>query len=112
MCIRDRAEQFINADLFVLPGTGGLAIQQAMSYGLPVIAAEADGTQQDLVRPENGWQIPPNDVKSLTDTLKAALSDIKELRKKGQQSYRIVSDEINLEQMVAVFIKALNRSVL
>ncbi len=106
------AEQFINADLFVLPGTGGLAIQQAMSYGLPVIAAEADGTQQDLVRPENGWQIPPNDVKALTDTLKAALSDIEELRKKGQQSYRIVSDEINLEQMVAVFINALNRSVL
>ena len=49
-------EQFRAADLFVLPGTGGLAIQQAMSFGLPVIAAEADGTQADLVRPANGWQ--------------------------------------------------------
>ncbi len=28
------------ANLFVLPGTGGLAVQQAMSYALPVIVAE------------------------------------------------------------------------
>jgi glycosyltransferase involved in cell wall biosynthesis len=63
------AEQFRSADLFVLPGTGGLAIQQAMSFGLPVIAAEADGTQADLVRPGNGWQIPPNDVSALQSAL-------------------------------------------
>jgi len=30
-----------------------------MAYGLPVIVAEGDGTQSDLVRPENGWRIPP-----------------------------------------------------
>ncbi|MCJ7624498.1 MAG: glycosyltransferase family 4 protein, partial [Anaerolineaceae bacterium] len=44
---------FEAADLFILPGTGGLAVQQAMSYGLPIIVAEADGTQTDLVRPQN-----------------------------------------------------------
>ena len=63
------AERFRSADLFVLPGTGGLAVQQAMSYGLPVIAAEADGTQADLVRPDNGWQLPPNDINALRNTL-------------------------------------------
>src|SRR5258705_11408173 len=41
---------FAQADLFVLPGTGGLAIQEAMSHGLPVIVAKSDGTQDDLVR--------------------------------------------------------------
>ena len=50
---------FSEADLFVLPGTGGLAIQQAMAHGLPVIVAHGDGTQDDLVRSENGWQVPP-----------------------------------------------------
>ena len=45
------------ADLFVLPGTGGLAVQQAMSFGLPVIVGESDGTQSDLVRDENGWTL-------------------------------------------------------
>ncbi|MFA7408407.1 MAG: glycosyltransferase family 4 protein [Anaerolineaceae bacterium] len=105
------AEQFRSADLFVLPGTGGLAIQQAMSYGLPMIAAEADGTQADLVRPENGWQIPPDDLPALGAALSTALEDIPALRKMGAESYRIVSEEINLEKMVAVFIEALKRSL-
>ena len=106
------AAQFREADLFVLPGTGGLAIQQAMSFGLPIIAAESDGTQEDLVRPENGWQIPPDDIHALTITLKEALSNIEGLREMGKESYRIVSEEVNLDHMVTVFIKALNRSVL
>jgi len=103
----DLAGYFAGADLFVLPGTGGLAVQQAMSYGLPVIVAEADGTQQNLVRAENGWQIPSNDVASLTDTLKTALADPRRLRQMGAASYRIVSEEVNLEAMVSVFLQAL-----
>ncbi len=103
--------QFRAADLFVLPGTGGLAIQQAMSFGLPVIAAEADGTQADLVRPGNGWQVPPSDITALQTAMEQALRDIPALRQKGAESYRIVSQEINLDRMVAVFIKALNRSM-
>jgi len=105
------AEQFRSADLFVLPGTGGLAIQQAMSFGLPVIAAEADGTQADLVQPTNGWRIPPNDPQALQAALQAALTDIPNLRKMGAESYRIVSEEVNLDKMVAVFLQALEVSV-
>ena len=101
------AERFRSADLFVLPGTGGLAVQQAMSYGLPVIAAEADGTQADLVRPDNGWQLPPNDINALSKALDEALSDLYRLRDMGAESYRIVAEEINLENMVNVFVKAL-----
>lgn len=104
------AEQFRTADLFVLPGTGGLAIQQAMSYGLPVIAAQADGTQVDLVRPENGWQVPQDDISALQSALEQALSDVTALREMGAESYRIVAEEINLDKMVSVFVEALNRS--
>lgn len=99
---------FREADLFVLPGTGGLAIQEAMSYGLPVIVAQGDGTQDDLVRGENGWQIPPDDFNALVLTIKDALSDVARLRKMGEESYRIVAEEINIEKMVAIFVKALN----
>ena len=101
---------FAGADLFVLPGTGGLAVQQAMSHGLPVIVAQGDGTQDDLVREGNGWQIPPEDYGSLVSTLREALADIGRLRRMGNESYRIVSGEINLEKMVAAFVEAL-RSV-
>jgi glycosyltransferase involved in cell wall biosynthesis len=99
---------FAGADLFVLPGTGGLAVQEAMSHGLPVIVAKGDGTQDDLVRAGNGWQIPPGDDDALLATLRAALSDVKRLRKMGAESYRIVREEINLEKMVAAFVGALN----
>ena len=99
---------FAEADLFVLPGTGGLAVQEAMSYGLPVIVAQGDGTQDDLVRKENGWQIPPDDFDALVSTMKDALSDVARLRRMGEESYRIVKEEINIEKMVETFVKALN----
>ena len=99
---------FAEADLFVLPGTGGLAVQEAMSYGLPVIVAKGDGTQDDLVREGNGWQIQPEDYGALVSTMKNALSDMARLRKMGQESFRIVSEEINIEKMADVFVDALN----
>ena len=99
---------FTQADLFVLPGTGGLAIQEAMSYGLPVIVAQGDGTQDDLVRKENGWQIPPDNFDALVSTMKDALSDVARLRRMGEESYRIVKEEINIEKMVETFVTALN----
>jgi len=99
---------FEEADLFVLPGTGGLAVQEAMSYGLPVIVAQGDGTQDDLVRKENGWQILPDDFDALVSTMKDAISDVARLRRMGAESYRIVKEEINIEKMVETFVTALN----
>lgn len=102
---------FRKADLFVLPGTGGLAVQQAMSFALPVIVAEADGTQVDLVRPENGWMLPPSDdPQALTGLLYKALTDPARLREMGAASFQIV-DVINLEGMVAAFSQAVTAAL-
>ena len=101
---------FAEADLFVLPGTGGLAIQEAMSYGLPVIVAKGDGTQDDLVREGNGWQIQPDDYGALVAAMKNALSDPARLRRMGAESFRIVSEEINIQKMADAFVNALNMS--
>jgi glycosyltransferase involved in cell wall biosynthesis len=105
------AALFTSADLFILPGTGGLAVQEAMSYGLPVIMGRGDGTNDDLVRAENGWQVAPDDLKALSEALMTALSDVSRLRAMGAESYRIVTEEINLERMVEVFIQALQKLV-
>ena len=104
----DLDQLFNNADLFVLPGTGGLAIQQAMAYGLPIIAAEGDGSQEDLVGPENGWLIRPNDDNVLRNTLSDALSSPERLRKMGEKSFELVQNKFNLENMVEAFINAIN----
>lgn len=100
---------FLQADLFALPGTGGLAAQEAMSYGLPLIVAKGDGTQDDLIREgKNGWQIPPEDEGALFEAVKNALSNPARLREMGKESYRIVAEEINIQTMAEKFIAALN----
>ncbi|MBN2048132.1 MAG: glycosyltransferase family 4 protein [Anaerolineaceae bacterium] len=94
---------FWQADLFVLPGTGGLAVQEAMAYGLPVVVAEADGTQSALVRDGNGWTISAGDRNALRDRIRQAIENPARLREMGAESFRIVREEVNLEQMVSVF---------
>lgn len=103
---------FERADLFVLPGTGGLAVQEAMGYALPVVVAEGDGTQDDLVRPGNGWRVRSNDLDHLRIALEEALSDPARLRQMGRESYRIVQEEANIETMVAGFLTALTETSL
>jgi glycosyltransferase involved in cell wall biosynthesis len=102
----DLAAYFKQADLFVLPGTGGLAVQQALGYALPVIVAQGDGTQEDLVRPDNGWLIPPDDPQALLQAMKDALSDVARLRRMGSRGFRIVSEEVNLGMMIGGFLFA------
>jgi len=99
---------FSQADLFVLPGTGGLAVQEALGYGLPVIVAEADGTQSNMVRKENGWLIDPNNPEGLLNVLRAALSAPEALNNMGKESFRIARDEVNIETMVGKFIEAIH----
>jgi glycosyltransferase involved in cell wall biosynthesis len=101
-------DQFKNADLFVLPGTGGLAVQEAMSYGLPVIVAEGDGTQNDLVSGGNGWLVPVGDLDSLVAAMREALDDPVGLEQMGMRSYEMVRDRFNIDLMVDVFIDALD----
>jgi glycosyltransferase involved in cell wall biosynthesis len=108
---QDLEKQFLQADLFVLPGTGGLAVQQAMSYGLPVIMEEGDGTQSELIREENGWILPTNDLTALRNTIALALTDIPELRLMGNESYKIVKEEINIERMADAFVNAFSQVV-
>ena len=62
---------------------------------LPVIVARGDGTQDDLVRDENGWQIPPDDYAALVAALRTALSDTDRLRRMGRG---ILPDRVRRDQ--------------
>jgi len=100
---------FAVADLFVMPGTGGLALQEALTYGKPVAVAEADGSQADLVQPGlNGWLLLPGDEDHLAIILEEALANPARLRAMGQVSQAIVEREATLERMGEGFISAFN----
>lgn len=101
-------QEYLSANLFVLPGTGGLAVQQAMSFGLPVIVEEGDGTQTDLVSEENGWLLRKGNLDELTDVLRLALSSPDRLSQMGLASHKTVRNEINIQKMADVFVEVLN----
>ena len=50
----------------------------------------------------------PGDLAELTAALTTMLADPVRLRKMGEESFRIVRDEINLEAMADVFGKAVS----
>lgn len=102
---------FTQADVFILPGTGGLAIQQAMAHALPVIVAEGDGTQFDLVDETNGWNIAPGNDEELLRVIQIALSDPGDLRIKGLAAYHTVKNNVNIEKMVSVFLQACKHAI-
>jgi len=102
----DLSHLFSKADLFVLPGTGGLAVQQAMSFALPVIVADGDGTQADLINSSNGWMVKPGDDQQLFQTIQTALSSPELLLSMGLAGFEIVKNKVNIENMVNVFFKA------
>lgn len=98
---------FRDADLFVMPGTGGLALQHAMSHGLPLVAGRGDGSQADMVTPENGWLLPSEDPGALQAVLQDALSDVTRLRRMGKRSFELARDRFNTQAMADAFLLAL-----
>ncbi|HMK09655.1 MAG TPA: glycosyltransferase [Anaerolineales bacterium] len=99
-----------SADVFVLPGTGGLAVQQALARGLPVIAAQGDGSQEDMVTPDNGWLVAPGDVAALTSALQSAVDRPRALASMGRASLHLAQTRFSPAIMLDVFVRAL-RSV-
>jgi glycosyltransferase involved in cell wall biosynthesis len=95
------------ADIFVLPGTGGLAVQQAMAHGLPVIVGQGDGTQADLVREENGWLVLEDTESALRRAIEQALASRADLPAMGMESTATVAQEVNVEAMVRTFVSAM-----
>ena len=71
------AAHYAAADLFVLPSWHegyGMAVAEALAYGLPVIASHAGALAQTLPRAA-GRQVPPGDVAALRSALAELIGD-------------------------------------
>jgi len=96
---------FSLADIFVLPGQGGLAVNQAMSYALPVVVAHGDGTETDLVKNGvNGFLV--KDAAALQRALRTLAADNPLRKKMGEEGLGIIRG-YTLARMIRVFEKAI-----
>ena len=93
--------------LYVLAGMGGLSINDAMTYGMPVICSVCDGTEKDLVTDgRNGFFFKEGDADSLAEKIKTIFAS-PELRADMQkESERIIREKINLESVSDRFLEA------
>ncbi|HYM70770.1 MAG TPA: glycosyltransferase family 4 protein [bacterium] len=83
------------ADVLALPSgyePWGLALNEGMCFGLPVVASDAVGAAPDLVRDgENGFVYPAGDADALADALRRVLRDPERRAQMGVRSREIVS---------------------
>lgn len=97
------------SSVYVLAGMGGLSINDAMGYSLPIICSICDGTEKDLVKDGiNGYFFKEGDAKDLANKIVAVLSNPSKAKQMGDESYRVIRDKINLETVAQRYLDAFN----
>lgn len=93
--------------VYVLAGMGGLSINDAMTFGLPVICSVCDGTERDLVtHGRNGLFFEEGNENDLAEKLYRLLEDPSLASRMGEESWRIIRDEVNLDTVADRYINA------
>ncbi|MGH9890791.1 MAG: glycosyltransferase family 4 protein [bacterium] len=106
--VADVDRYFQAADIFVMPGLGGLALHQAMANGLPIVSAPADGTELDLVEPlRNGCILESGDPEMWIEQMWPLLLDRGLRMRMGRRSREMVDERANVETMTQQIIRAL-----
>lgn len=93
--------------VYVLAGMGGLSINDAMTYGMPIICSVCDGTERDLVAEgKNGFFFEAGNAKSLAEKVTTLFTSPECRGQMQKESQRIISEKINLEKVSENFIAA------
>lgn len=100
-------KELINSDLYVLAGIGGLSINDAMCFGLPVICSECDGTEEELVKDgQNGYIFKKDSVSDLVDKIRLVVENPAKKEAMGKASLEIIKNKININTVLSAYFKA------
>jgi glycosyltransferase involved in cell wall biosynthesis len=90
-----------------VPGRGGIAISEAMAFGLPVIVHEADGTEYDLVMDRvTGIRVSQGDAGSFCEAIGYIADHPDVCFEMGRNSRRLVETRFTTRNMVQQIIHA------
>lgn len=99
---------FDAADVFVLPGTGGLAINEAMAHRLPVISGYADGSADDLVQDGvTGYRLRSGEPAALAALIERVLSSPQEAARLGAAGEARIRGPLSFEAFTGRVVETL-----
>ncbi len=102
--------QYMNeSTVYVLAGMGGLSINDAMCFSLPVICSVCDGTEKDLViNGVNGYFFKEGDANDLANKIDLILSDTDTAKRMGIAGCEVIENKININTVTQRYIDAFN----
>ena len=92
-----------STDLFVLASEWegfGLAILEAMSFSLPIIATKVGGIPEVVLDGETGWLVKARDSDAFAGSILAALSSPDKMLQCGQRGKLRVHDTFSVQKMI------------
>lgn len=89
----------------ILPGLGGLSINQAMAYGLPVLCTHADGAESDVVKKDVTGYIY-SDIDDLVHYINSKTDD--DWKQMGKNAAELMFGEFSIEKECERFIEGIN----
>ena len=102
-------QYYLASSLYVLAGMGGLSINEAMCFGLPILCSVCDGTEKVLVREGvNGRYFREDDHDDLVDKITWFFQNPEESMRMGFHSEEIIHKDVNIKTVVRGYIDALN----
>lgn len=103
---------FDAAELYVLPGTGGLGINEAMAHRLPVVSGFADGSADDLVVDgENGFRLRKNTAEELAEKMTTILDNPELAGRMGERSREMITGKFSFREFINRIVNDLTRLV-
>ena len=100
------------SSIYVLAGMGGLSINEAMCYSLPVICSVCDGTEKDLIQDGvNGYYFESGNADSLAKSIEHLLRNPQMMKAFGDVSLKKIQEEINLDTVSSRFVEAFKKTL-
>lgn len=103
---------FKAADCIVMPGSGGLLLNEAILFKKPFIVGEADGTEVDLlVNGFNGLKFAQGNAGSLAECLVQMANNLKYFQENATLMVPLVSKRSNIDVMVETFTNIVRKAL-
>lgn len=103
LSMKEISNMYKLTDLFILPSTGepaSISQMEAMSYSIPVICSDKNGTACYVSDGLNGYLFNDNDQVDLKRKIELMISDKSNMKLMGNRAYTYIRDECNYQKYI------------